>query len=708
MGEYSEDFVSLTGKGKPYPYQERVAEHIFARRHLIVRAPTGAGKTLATLAPFLLGRNRVRCGGMIYVLPLRSLVEAVFEEAVELAVPRGFTVAMQTGERADAEFFHNADIIVTTFDQLLSGLLCDPYGLSRKLWNINAAAIAGKLVVFDEFHLMEPDRAFASAVFGVELFKELCVTVWMTATATSGLTRVIKERLSAVEVELSQTERTALFEGRGISRALRTHWEDKLTHSEVGQYRGCRVLVVVNTVGRAQQLFEQIPADWHPLLLHSRFFSDHRTEKQKKLKSADLVIATQVIEAGVDISSDVLLTEVAPVNAIIQRAGRCARFKNESGVVHVYGVPSRWPYEDADLRIAQKYVVDTDSLNPQTSEEWVEGAHAAQDHEAMAGFHDLADKRVALMRGRVTGDGDSGAAAYIRRGDDTVRVFILNNPLGVKPQARQAIQLRRKSLQQFRSQAWAYDGDEWQLGADIRTAYAIALPPSIACYTEDLGLKLGISGVLESPCKEPKKRPGWCSLRAESWVDHTRHVIEASIVRLAVEGFDDSFAELVRWTAKLHDLGKLQDCWQRWAHERQACRGTEVSGALAHTDYDYKLHRGEARPPRHAAASALYGVTYLDHMSDWDRTSVLLAVLAHHGGTIGGVEAADKLHASSTEALHAVKLPIPKASRCSRFRADVADTIALSFNKVWPLTAILSRILRLSDQKATAESGNEQ
>lgn len=156
----------------------------------------------------------MRVGGLIYVLPLRTLVEAVYEEARQLAEPRGLTVAMQTGERADAEFFHDADIIVTTFDQLLSGLLCDPYGLSSKLWNINAAAIAGKLVVFDEFHLMEPDRAFVSALFGAQLFKDLCISVWMTATATSVLMELICKTLGAVQVPLSSDEEAKLFEGR--------------------------------------------------------------------------------------------------------------------------------------------------------------------------------------------------------------------------------------------------------------------------------------------------------------------------------------------------------------------------------------------------------------------------------------------------------------------------------------------------------------
>ena len=54
-------------------------------------------------------------------------------------------VTLQTGEQPDDPFFDRGHIIVTTYDQVLSGLLCGPYGLSNRLHNVNAAAIAGAL-----------------------------------------------------------------------------------------------------------------------------------------------------------------------------------------------------------------------------------------------------------------------------------------------------------------------------------------------------------------------------------------------------------------------------------------------------------------------------------------------------------------------------------------------------------------------------------
>ena len=706
MSSYSEDFRNLNAKFGPYPYQERVAENLLGRRHIIVRAPTGTGKTLAVLAPFLLRRSELQVGGMIYVLPLRTLVEAVYEEAVQLAESRGVTVALQTGERADAEFFHDADIIVTTFDQLVSGLLCDPYGLSRKLWNINAAAIAGKFVVFDEFHLMEPEKAFASALFGVRLFKEDCLSAWMTATATRPLVDRIKNEIGAEEIPLTDGEQSALFEGRGIRRSLTTHWDDHLTAAEVRKHHGKKTLAVVNTVKRAQQLYDELTY-CNPLLLHSRFFSTHRREKQRKLKDAHLIIATQVIEAGVDISSAILLTEQAPVNALVQRAGRCARFKNETGTVHVYGCESPRPYDKAQLAAARRIVTNTAALSPKLCRQWVQEAHAVEDAAALTGFNDLMEKRRQFVLGRITGEGDSGASAFIRTDDNSVRLFILNEPEGTKPQEREAIQVRRRTLTRYASQLWTYCDGEWTRGADLDKAYAVAISPGLAGYTKEAGLRVGNAGNLESPVKAARQRPGWSTLHEELWAPHTLNVMKCAQERLYKEGLSEAFLGLVNWTAKLHDVGKLQQGWQSWAIQIQKLLGKEVKEALAHTDFDWRLHRKDARPPKHASASTLYGADYLNSLSDRERSAILLAVLSHHGGTLKGMERPDSLHANARQALRAIGMQVPEPISHLRFISDQSDNLAVSFEETWPLAAILTRILRMSDQQATSEIPNE-
>ena len=103
-------------------------------------------------------------------------------------------------------------------------------------------------------------------------------------------------------------------------------------------------LVILNTVDRAKAVFEAlkktkgIAADL--MLLHSRFRPAERAKlievlKEKSLSDAGrIIVATQVVEAGVDISARVLFTELAPWSSLVQRFGRCHRYGELAGGRH--------------------------------------------------------------------------------------------------------------------------------------------------------------------------------------------------------------------------------------------------------------------------------------------------------------------------------------------------------------------------------------
>jgi CRISPR-associated endonuclease/helicase Cas3 len=711
----------------PYDYQVCLAERLAAGRSVVLRAPTGAGKTRAVLTPFLAADLPWpgRPTRLIYALPLRSLVQQVHAEAGRLLERAGHSpseATIQTGEQPDDEFFDRGRIIVTTYDQVLSGLLCAPYGLSRSQRTINAGAVAGALLVFDEFHLMGTRTALPTGAALLRLFTDLTISVWMTATATRETVDRLAGALDCAELSLTPKELKALPIIARTRRSL-ARIDAPLTAEAVRKHARGRTIVIVNTVDRAQALYQEL-APWAakrgvPIsCLHARFFKPGRDARTAALRSwfgpkskgrAAILIATQVIEAGMDLSADVLLSELCPMNALLQRAGRCARFPDETGVVLVFSLPpeenSHLPYgepgtpdpalaaTDAVLRRRESW-----EMHPELVEEWVQEVHGSTDAavlEQVSHHARGAEVRQTILTSLTMGN-PGGVAHLIREADDDqVRVIIAPaDALPPSPAHREAVRISRWALRRVLvpgrpAVAWL-----WDLGADqpswrevgsahdLALAQVVCLTPAIAGYQEDLGLRLGEPGTAVSPPRDPPPRPGHRPLHREGWLAHTQAVAYQVLARwerecagLAAVGMErryglrpDVVGEVIRACALLHDLGKLQRRWQDWANRYERARDPSWNGGepLAHTNFnpddpaDHARARGitPGRGP-HAAASAWYGTVCLRHLLRMVPTeryegvasACLAAVVAHHGGWIptGGALPLDDLVAGWEE-----------------------------------------------------------
>ena len=121
------------------------------------------------------------------------------------------------------------------------------------------------------------------------------------------------------------------------------HYVDQLANAiiETQEPADGLVLVIVNTVERAVMLYKRLckrqsGVEIH--LIHSRFRPMER-EGWRQLFAADssrlrIIVSTQVVEAGVDVSAKALFTELAPWPSLVQRFGRCARRAGESGTIY--------------------------------------------------------------------------------------------------------------------------------------------------------------------------------------------------------------------------------------------------------------------------------------------------------------------------------------------------------------------------------------
>ena len=106
-----------------------------------------------------------------------------------------------------------------------------------------------------------------------------------------------------------------------------------------------KVLIVCNQVKRAQQTFNEISQqypDVKKMLIHSRYKRSDRAKCEQDLRQEFntlcnepcIVVATQVVEVSLDISFDVMITECAPIDALIQRFGRINRKRTNQTIGH--------------------------------------------------------------------------------------------------------------------------------------------------------------------------------------------------------------------------------------------------------------------------------------------------------------------------------------------------------------------------------------
>lgn len=156
-------------------------------------------------------------------------------------------------------------------------------------------------------------------------------------------------------------------------KVVKFHADDQETISKIVEKisNGGIAGVVVNTVKRAQQLARLVPKDIPLILLHSAFLAPDRSKLETKLQAKIgkhgkrphrlIVIGTQVLEQSLDIDFDVLFTDIAPMDLILQRMGRMHRhkIKRPAGLsqpeVFVMGINGWGDYGDANEAIYERY-----------------------------------------------------------------------------------------------------------------------------------------------------------------------------------------------------------------------------------------------------------------------------------------------------------------------------------------------------------------
>jgi len=378
----------------PFGHQINLWERIYAANFpLLLKAPTGAGKTEAVLAPFLsqfIDNKFHIAPRLLYVLPMRVLVNNVAERIKKYAqnISPYISVEVQHGDTPDAPFFI-ADIVVTTLDQFLYGFARANQQVGHHL-DLPAGSIASSIVVFDEAHMYRNGFTFSIMRALMEiLHKSRIPFVVMTATMPESLEKSIFENIGLNEKQkiIGDNAVESTVEIAINNEPLYNNGKVNISDEVLEKIRSRKTLLVLNQVKRAQKVYEEIKEsldlnNTEIVLLHSRFTRKDRIEHETEALSllphkengkiiipegVGIVVSTQVLEAGIDFSAELLLTELAPADSIIQRAGRCARYEGESGEMIVFPVEEEnrgyLPYEREHLSKTLEWLQENKQFN---------------------------------------------------------------------------------------------------------------------------------------------------------------------------------------------------------------------------------------------------------------------------------------------------------------------------------------------------------
>jgi CRISPR-associated endonuclease/helicase Cas3 len=377
-------FAYLGSYGRPFrarPLQTRIealVKEITAPTLLLIEAPMGEGKTEAAFYAHLHLEAALGHRGMYVALPTQASGNMMFTRTLEFLNHAG------SGKHLDLQLLHGATLLneqyqsiavrgnvpedepqavaarewfshkkrallseygVGTVDQALLSVLNVKHQFVR-LWGL-----ANRTVVIDEVHAYDTYTSGLIATLVRWLHSLDSSVVVMSATLPGAKRRELLEAFGAQQLpEIGYPRITRVSHGRAEATTFEARPQPTLTVrqapaeitdlarllAKLTQRGGCAACIV-NTVQRAQALYRELqPSGIALYLFHARYTADERQRREEQViqlfgkdganrPERAILVATQVVEQSLDLDFDVMVTDLAPIDLVLQRAGRLHR-----------------------------------------------------------------------------------------------------------------------------------------------------------------------------------------------------------------------------------------------------------------------------------------------------------------------------------------------------------------------------------------------
>ena len=326
--------------------------------NVILTAPTGSGKTESAFLWIRKHFEEDQTGRIFYILPFTASINAMFErlsgviENGKVGMLHGKLSAYLNNYFEEHQYSHSSkkeaiDELKQKFRYVTTPIkVCTPFQLLKHLFGLKGFEQGlfewtNSYFIFDEIHAYDA-KTFAQIKVLLEFTTQYLNVKIMVMTAT--LPRFLRK-----EIELAIGKFTPINADQTLYNLFRRHkviLQDGLLENNLDIIKtdlkvGKKVLVVCNTVAQAQNIYNQLRSEVEKsVLLHGGFNGTDRNrheqtllqaEKNDSLEDVMLLVGTQAIEISLDIDYEVIYTEPAPIDALLQRFGRVNR-KRDRGI----------------------------------------------------------------------------------------------------------------------------------------------------------------------------------------------------------------------------------------------------------------------------------------------------------------------------------------------------------------------------------------
>jgi CRISPR-associated endonuclease/helicase Cas3 len=288
-------------------------------------------------------------GKTIHVLPLQAIVSDLYDKMKGVFGDElGYQMSLLIPKGVKRPFLSRKYMITTVDSFILDFYGIPVHELYRSKWHSDIAMLFTKAsnIILDEYHLMvtldsdDVASEFTKIITAVEKTieyakrKVIIFTATLPKSLARGKTLVLAPDghpfLTSDMIQVWDNKDEFISSFSTYTYKVKTYFTKKdkvsLIKEVLKNYKDKKILIMLNHIKDVENLgskFEEF------LFIHGLFTQESKERFVSKMKEAKFIISTQVIEAGVDISFDILITDVAPAFSLIQRAGRILRQPEE-------------------------------------------------------------------------------------------------------------------------------------------------------------------------------------------------------------------------------------------------------------------------------------------------------------------------------------------------------------------------------------------